>query len=103
MASFAVQRLEGRELTTLPITEAAYNAALEVNAKAPKAAPVEPTAVLVHAPDPTVRILVDLPPFVDTDLEQRRLKAGDLTTLPASIADLLVRRGKAQLVAEAAA
>ena len=102
MASFSVQRLDGRELVTTPIPEAAYQAAL-VMANAPKPAPQEAAAVLPHAPDPAVRILVDVPPFVGIDHHTHVLKAGDVAVLPPSIAHLLVRRGKAQFIAEAAA
>jgi len=103
MASFSVQRMDGRQLVTTPITEAAYQAALVAMANAPKPAPQEAAAVLPHAPDPTVRILADVPPFVGIDHHTHVLKAGDIAVLPPSIAHLLVRRGKAQLVAEAAA
>jgi DNA replication initiation complex subunit (GINS family) len=103
MPSFCVQRLDGRELVTTPITEAAYTAALASSSAAPKPAPQEATSVLPPAADPAVRILVDVPPFVGTDEHTHVLKAGDIAVLPSSIAHLLVRRGKAQLVAEATA
>jgi DNA replication initiation complex subunit (GINS family) len=46
----------------------------------------------------TIRALADLPPFVGPDMQTYTLKAGDIATVPPSIANLLVRRNKAALV-----
>ncbi|MFA5943702.1 MAG: hypothetical protein WC876_04460 [Candidatus Thermoplasmatota archaeon] len=76
----------------------------------PDAAPAAPATVLVvdepvvAAPVPVVvRALVDIPPFVDVDDKLHTLKAGDIATVPAGVAELLHRRGKAAIVAEVAA
>ena len=54
-----------------------------------KAAPQELT---------TIRALTDLPPFVGPDMQTYTLKAGDIATVPPSIANLLVRRSKATVI-----
>ncbi|MCA1819378.1 MAG: hypothetical protein LC620_04900 [Halobacteriales archaeon] len=46
----------------------------------------------------TIRALGDIPPFVGPDMQTYLLKAGDIATVPPSIANLLVRRGKAAVV-----
>jgi DNA replication initiation complex subunit (GINS family) len=46
----------------------------------------------------TIRALADLPPFVGPDMQTYTLKAGDIATVPPSIATLLVRRNKAAVV-----
>jgi DNA replication initiation complex subunit (GINS family) len=46
----------------------------------------------------TIRALSDLPPFVGPDMQTYTLKAGDIATVPPSIASLLVRRNKAAVV-----
>lgn len=46
----------------------------------------------------TIRALADLPPFVGPDMQTYTLKAGDIATVPPSIANLLVRRNKAAIV-----
>lgn len=46
----------------------------------------------------TIRALTDLPPFVGPDMQTYTLKAGDIATVPPSIANLLVRRSKAAVV-----
>ncbi|MES2155329.1 MAG: hypothetical protein V4510_09365 [bacterium] len=46
----------------------------------------------------TIRALGDIPPFVGPDMQTYLLKAGDLATVPPSIANLLVRRNKAAIV-----
>ena len=46
----------------------------------------------------TIRALSDLPPFVGPDMQTYTLKAGDIATVPPSIANLLVRRNKAAVV-----
>jgi hypothetical protein len=45
-----------------------------------------------------IKVLADIPPFVGPDLETHTLKAGDTASLPASIAQLLQRRGKADII-----
>lgn len=66
---------------------------------------VAPTPVTVphdtKGPAPemtTIRALADLPPFVGPDMQTYTLKAGDIATVPPSIANLLVRRSKAAVV-----
>lgn len=46
----------------------------------------------------TIRALGDIPPFVGPDMQTYLLKAGDLASVPPSIANLLVRRNKAAIV-----
>lgn len=46
----------------------------------------------------TIRALGDIPPFVGPDLQTYLLKAGDIATVPPSIANLLVRRNKAAVI-----
>ncbi|HUR25886.1 MAG TPA: hypothetical protein VM327_07740 [Candidatus Thermoplasmatota archaeon] len=46
----------------------------------------------------TIRALSDLPPFVGPDMQTYTLKAGDIATVPPTIANLLVRRNKAAVV-----
>lgn len=46
----------------------------------------------------TIRALADLPPFVGPDMQTYTLRAGDIATVPPSIANLLVRRSKAAVV-----
>lgn len=46
----------------------------------------------------TIRALGDIPPFVGPDMQTYLLKAGDIATVPPSIANLLVRRNKAAVV-----
>ncbi len=51
------------------------------------------------APDTvTIRALGDIPPFVGPDMQTYLLKAGDIATVPPSIANLLVRRNKAAVI-----
>lgn len=47
----------------------------------------------------TIRATSDIPPFVGPDMETYLLKQGDLATVPEGIANLLVRRQKASVVA----
>ncbi len=97
MASCALQRLEAGLIVTTPITQAVYDAALALQAQSQPVA-VEVAAPVVQASEPTVRALVDIPVFMDHEGRSVRLKAGDVATVSNGIADLLVRRGKAQLV-----
>ena len=46
----------------------------------------------------TIRALGDIPPFVGPDMQTYLLKAGDIATVPPSIANLLVRRNKAAVI-----
>jgi DNA replication initiation complex subunit (GINS family) len=46
----------------------------------------------------TIRALGDIPPFVGPDMQTYLLKAGDVATVPPSIATLLVRRNKAAVI-----
>jgi len=65
----------------------------------PTPTPVVPADTTGSAPDMvTIRALGDIPPFVAPDMQTYLLKAGDIATVPPSIANLLVRRGKAALV-----
>ncbi len=48
----------------------------------------------------TIRALGDIPPFVGPDMQTYLLKAGDVATVPKSIANLLVKRNKAAIVQE---
>lgn len=49
----------------------------------------------------TIRALGDIPPFVGPDMQTYLLKEGDLASVPPSIANLLIKRKKAALVADA--
>lgn len=46
----------------------------------------------------TIRALGDIPPFVGPDMQTYLLKAGDIATVPPSIANVLVRRNKAAVI-----
>ena len=46
----------------------------------------------------TIRALGDIPPFVGPDMQTYLLKAGDIATVPPTIANLLVRRNKAAVI-----
>lgn len=99
MVSYSLQRQEGTELSSRPINEEAYQAALAIMAR-----PVPPpAAALVELPeasaDVVLRILVDIPPFVDAHEKTWTLRAGDLATLPQGTADILLRRRKAEMAA----
>lgn len=65
-----------------------------------QAAPVQVPHDTKAAPQQmtTIRALTDLPPFVGPDMQTYTLKAGDIATVPPSIANLLVRRSKAAVV-----
>ena len=71
-------------------------------AQAPAAAPqavTVPADTANAAPDTvTIRALGDIPPFVGPDMQTYLLKAGDIATVPPSIANLLVRRNKAAVI-----
>lgn len=71
----------------------------------PIAEPV--AAVVVNVPSDTrrpglemvtIRALGDIPPFVGPDMQTYLLKAGDVATVPPSIANLLVKRNKAAVI-----
>lgn len=49
----------------------------------------------------TIRALGDIPPFVGPDMQTYLLKSGDIATVPPSIAQLLVRRNKAEILEDA--
>ena len=58
-----------------------------------------PADTVNAAPDTvTIRALGDIPPFVGPDMQTYLLKAGDIATVPPSIANLLVRRNKAAVI-----
>jgi DNA replication initiation complex subunit (GINS family) len=69
---------------------------------APSPAPPKPAVVppdtKQEAEMVTIRALGDIPPFVGPDMQTYLLKAGDIATVPPSIANLLVRRSKAAIV-----
>ena len=46
----------------------------------------------------TIRALGDIPAFVGPDMQTYLLKAGDVASVPQSIANLLARRKKAALI-----
>jgi hypothetical protein len=46
----------------------------------------------------TIRLLADIPPFVDVDMRTVRLMAGDVATVGPHVAAMLVRKEKASLV-----
>ncbi|HLF17177.1 MAG TPA: hypothetical protein VI796_07090, partial [Candidatus Thermoplasmatota archaeon] len=72
-------------------------------APAPAAAPPRvPSDVAGGADLVTIRALGDIPPFVGPDMQTYLLKAGDVATVPKSIANLLVKRAKAAMVQEGA-
>lgn len=95
----------------LPVPSAAPPAApavqmpIQERPPEPVAAPAPPQTVTVPAdtanPAPetvTIRALGDIPPFVGPDMQTYLLKAGDIATVPPSIANLLVRRNKAAVI-----
>lgn len=70
-------------------------------------APTPPAPAVVNVPSDTkgagpetvtIRALGDIPPFVGPDMQTYLLKAGDVATVPPSIANLLVRRNKASVI-----
>ena len=75
--------------TTVPIAAPSASGALQVPADTQAAAKAE----LV-----TIRALGDIPPFVGPDMQTYLLKAGDIATVPPTIAQLLVRRNKASVI-----
>ena len=95
----------------LPVPSAAPPAApavqmpIQERPPEPVAAPAPPQTVTVPAdpanPAPetvTIRALGDIPPFVGPDMQTYLLKAGDIATVPPSIANLLVRLNKAAVI-----
>lgn len=86
-----------------PVPEAEPETEVPRAAWEPEAEPEEePTTIPADKPDEemvTIRALGDIPPFVGPDMETYLLKEGDLATVPEGIADLLVRRQKASVVA----
>ena len=80
----------------MPVLERPAEAAPPAVAAAPIQVPHDTKA----APQElmTIRALTDLPPFVGPDMQTYTLKAGDIATVPPSIANLLVRRSKAAVV-----
>jgi DNA replication initiation complex subunit (GINS family) len=81
----------------MPVVEVAAG---EASASAVSPAPVQVPHDTREAPPAmtTIRALTDLPPFVGPDMQTYTLKAGDIATVPPSIASLLVRRNKAAVV-----
>jgi DNA replication initiation complex subunit (GINS family) len=89
----------------LPVPSAAQPPAVQMPVvdREPPAKPAPPVHVPADTKAPaaemtTIRALTDLPPFVGPDMQTYTLKAGDIATVPPSIAQLLVRRSKAAVV-----
>lgn len=87
----------------MPITPAPAAAAPPPPRPAPAPSPAAPAVVPPDTKGPapemvTIRALGDIPPFVGPDMQTYLLKAGDVATVPPSIANLLVRRNKAAVV-----
>jgi DNA replication initiation complex subunit (GINS family) len=94
----------------LPVPSAAPAAAPPVQMpihERPAEAPVAAAPQAVNVPADTrgavletvtIRALGDIPPFVGPDMQTYLLKAGDIATVPPSIANLLVRRNKAAVI-----
>lgn len=87
----------------MPITPAPVAPAPLPARPAPIPAPAAPAVVPPDTKGPapemvTIRALGDIPPFVGPDMQTYLLKAGDVATVPPSIANLLVRRSKAAVV-----
>lgn len=68
MTSYALQRVDGREIVIKPIDQEAYEAALASMAapRPPPAAAVVEAADASSTPDVLLRVLVDIPTFVDS-------------------------------------
>ena len=82
----------------MPIHERPAEVAPAVAAAAPQTVTV-PADTANAAPDTvTIRALGDIPPFVGPDMQTYLLKAGDIASVPPSIANLLVRRNKAAVI-----
>ncbi|HET6398881.1 MAG TPA: hypothetical protein VFH47_04945, partial [Candidatus Thermoplasmatota archaeon] len=82
-----------------PVPAAAPAAPAPPPPAAPPPAPVVVPSDTQGAPElVTIRALADIPPFVGPDMQTYLLKAGDIASVPPSIAQLLERRKKAQLV-----
>lgn len=95
----------------VPSTAAAAPASpgvqMPIHERAVEAAPVAAAPQTVTVPADThgatsdtvtIRALGDIPPFVGPDMQTYLLKAGDIATVPPSIANLLVRRNKAAVI-----
>lgn len=81
----------------MPIHERPAEAAAVV-AAAPQRVTVPADTASAAADTVTIRALGDIPPFVGPDMQTYLLKAGDIATVPPSIANLLVRRNKAAVI-----
>jgi DNA replication initiation complex subunit (GINS family) len=82
----------------MPVLERPITVGPPVQA-APVQVPHDNRSAASAAPEmATIRALADLPPFVGPDMQTYTLKAGDIATVPPSIANLLVRRNKAAIV-----
>ena len=84
----------------VPVQMAVLERPAEAAAAPMQAAPVQVPHDTKAAPPEmtTIRALADLPPFVGPDMQTYTLKAGDIATVPPTIATLLVRRNKAAVV-----
>jgi DNA replication initiation complex subunit (GINS family) len=80
----------------MPVVEVAADAQAAAVTPAPVHVPHDTRAA--PPATTTIRALSDLPPFVGPDMQTYTLRAGDIATVPPSIASLLVRRNKAAVV-----
>lgn len=85
-------------LAPIPIQAVAAPVATAAAASGPSTHVVPADTKAAHAEMVTIRALGDIPPFVGPDMQTYLLKAGDIATVPPSIANLLVRRNKAAVV-----
>ncbi len=80
-----------------PAAPFAPHAAPPSTSGAPVQVPAD-TPAAARADLVTIRALGDIPPFVGPDMQTYLLKAGDIATVPPTIAQLLVRRNKASII-----
>lgn len=98
----------GEAAPRVVVTPGAPTPAEAVGAQPPAATPTPAPPAPTSAPPGTkpgaatgevlVRTKADIPRFATPDGREMTLKAGDLAHVPASVASLLVKRGKANLV-----
>lgn len=93
--------------STAPASTTAPPVQMPIHERPVEAAPVAAAPQTVNVPSDTrgailetitIRALGDIPPFVGPDMQTYLLKAGDIATVPPSIANLLVRRNKAAVI-----
>lgn len=86
------------QLPLQPLPSATLAPAAPAPAPGPQTVHVPADTTQAPADTLTIRALGDIPPFVGPDMQTYLLKAGDIATVPPTIANLLVRRNKAAVI-----